>query len=65
MKTTAAVEETIGRHVVGLLDRSPKCQLPFKSLTWEGRTEDPIKPSVNVEYEAGTCNIFVFCVVFI
>uniref|UniRef100_A0ABM5GNQ0 A-kinase anchor protein 9 isoform X8 n=1 Tax=Pogona vitticeps TaxID=103695 RepID=A0ABM5GNQ0_9SAUR len=52
VKTTAAVEETIGRHVVGLLDRSSKCQLPFKSLTWEGRTEDPMKPNVHVEYEA-------------
>ncbi|KAJ6666661.1 hypothetical protein lerEdw1_020385 [Lerista edwardsae] len=51
VKTTVAVEETIGRHVVGLLDRSSKCQLSFNSLSWEARTEDPIKPSVHVGYE--------------
>ncbi|XP_062982917.1 A-kinase anchor protein 9 isoform X3 [Elgaria multicarinata webbii] len=52
VKTTVAVEETIGRHVVGLLDRSLKCQLSFKSSAWEARTEDPIKPSICVGYEA-------------
>uniref|UniRef100_A0A670JKF4 A-kinase anchoring protein 9 n=1 Tax=Podarcis muralis TaxID=64176 RepID=A0A670JKF4_PODMU len=56
VKTTVAVEETIGRHVVGLLDRSSKCQLPFKSLAWETRAEDSTKPSICVAYEAGTCN---------
>uniref|UniRef100_A0A670JS16 A-kinase anchoring protein 9 n=1 Tax=Podarcis muralis TaxID=64176 RepID=A0A670JS16_PODMU len=45
VKTTVAVEETIGRHVVGLLDRSSKCQLPFKSLAWETRAEDSTKPN--------------------
>nr|XP_028606059.1 A-kinase anchor protein 9 isoform X8 [Podarcis muralis] len=52
VKTTVAVEETIGRHVVGLLDRSSKCQLPFKSLAWETRAEDSTKPSICVAYEA-------------
>ncbi|CAI5788757.1 A-kinase anchoring protein 9 [Podarcis lilfordi] len=51
VKTTVAVEETIGRHVVGLLDRSSKCQLPFKSLAWETRAEDSTKPSICVAYE--------------
>ncbi|XP_053121298.1 A-kinase anchor protein 9 isoform X3 [Hemicordylus capensis] len=52
VKTTVAVEETIGRHVVGLLDWSSKCQLPFKSLEWEAKTEDSVKPSILVGYEA-------------
>uniref|UniRef100_A0A670JNB2 A-kinase anchoring protein 9 n=1 Tax=Podarcis muralis TaxID=64176 RepID=A0A670JNB2_PODMU len=54
VKTTVAVEETIGRHVVGLLDRSSKCQLPFKSLAWETRAEDSTKPSICVAYEASS-----------
>ncbi|XP_042327415.1 A-kinase anchor protein 9-like isoform X2 [Sceloporus undulatus] len=52
VKTTVAVEETIGRHVVGLLDRSSKCQMPLKTLAWEARTDDSIKPSIHVGYEA-------------
>uniref|UniRef100_A0A670ZJ63 A-kinase anchoring protein 9 n=1 Tax=Pseudonaja textilis TaxID=8673 RepID=A0A670ZJ63_PSETE len=44
VKTTAAVEETIGHLVVKLLDQSPKSQFLFKSLAWEARTEDTIKP---------------------
>uniref|UniRef100_A0A803U0W9 A-kinase anchoring protein 9 n=1 Tax=Anolis carolinensis TaxID=28377 RepID=A0A803U0W9_ANOCA len=51
VKTTVAVEETIGLHVVGLLDRSSKSQLPFKMLDWEARTDDSIKPSISVGYE--------------
>ncbi|XP_044281047.1 A-kinase anchor protein 9 isoform X3 [Varanus komodoensis] len=51
LKTTVAVEETIGRHVVGLLDSSSKCQLSFKSSPWEARIEDSIKPSICVGYE--------------
>ncbi|XP_060638257.2 A-kinase anchor protein 9 isoform X2 [Anolis sagrei] len=51
VKTTVAVEETIGRHVVGLLDRSSKSQLQFKTLDWEARTDDSIKPSIRVGYE--------------
>ncbi|XP_054847856.1 A-kinase anchor protein 9 isoform X2 [Eublepharis macularius] len=52
VKTVVAVEETIGYHVVGLLDRSSKCQLSCKSLSWEAKTEDPKKPSIHVGYEA-------------
>ncbi|XP_077159951.1 A-kinase anchor protein 9 isoform X3 [Paroedura picta] len=52
VKTVVAVEETIGRHVVGLLDWSSKCQLPCKSLSWEAKTDDLKKPSVRVGYEA-------------
>ncbi|KAM6449906.1 A-kinase anchor protein 9 isoform 3-T3 [Liasis olivaceus] len=51
VKTTAAVEETIGHHVVKLLDQSSKSQFPFKSLAWEARAEDIIKPSVYVGYQ--------------
>nr|XP_056713068.1 A-kinase anchor protein 9 [Euleptes europaea] len=52
VKTIVAVEETIGCHVVGLLDRSSKCQLSCKSLSWEAKTEDLKKPSIRVGYEA-------------
>ncbi|XP_063159679.1 A-kinase anchor protein 9 isoform X1 [Candoia aspera] len=51
VKTTVAVEETIGHHVVKLLDQSPKSQFPFKSLAWEARAEDIIKPTIYVGYE--------------
>uniref|UniRef100_A0A8C6YG75 A-kinase anchoring protein 9 n=1 Tax=Naja naja TaxID=35670 RepID=A0A8C6YG75_NAJNA len=51
VKTTAAVEETIGHLVVKLLDESPKSQFLFKSLAWEARAEDTIKPSIYVGYE--------------
>uniref|UniRef100_A0A2D4EUY1 ELK domain-containing protein n=1 Tax=Micrurus corallinus TaxID=54390 RepID=A0A2D4EUY1_MICCO len=51
VKTTAAVEETIGHLIVKLLDQSPKSQFLFKSLAWEARTEDTIKPSIYVGYE--------------
>ncbi|XP_061443901.1 A-kinase anchor protein 9 isoform X4 [Rhineura floridana] len=53
VKTTVAVEETIGHHVMGLLDQSSKCGLPFKSLGWDTRTEDSTKPSICVAYEEG------------
>uniref|UniRef100_A0A8C6YAM2 A-kinase anchoring protein 9 n=1 Tax=Naja naja TaxID=35670 RepID=A0A8C6YAM2_NAJNA len=56
VKTTAAVEETIGHLVVKLLDESPKSQFLFKSLAWEARAEDTIKPSIYVGYEPGTCS---------
>uniref|UniRef100_A0A670ZEE9 A-kinase anchoring protein 9 n=1 Tax=Pseudonaja textilis TaxID=8673 RepID=A0A670ZEE9_PSETE len=57
VKTTAAVEETIGHLVVKLLDQSPKSQFLFKSLAWEARTEDTIKPSIYVGYEPGTSSV--------
>uniref|UniRef100_A0A8C4VB38 A-kinase anchoring protein 9 n=1 Tax=Falco tinnunculus TaxID=100819 RepID=A0A8C4VB38_FALTI len=39
VKTTMAMEETIGRHVLGLLDRSGKVQ-PSKPPGWDTETED-------------------------
>uniref|UniRef100_A0A8C0HRA7 A-kinase anchoring protein 9 n=1 Tax=Buteo japonicus TaxID=224669 RepID=A0A8C0HRA7_9AVES len=39
VKTTVAMEETIGRHVLGLLDRSGKVQ-PSKPAGWDAETED-------------------------
>ncbi|KAK9396175.1 A-kinase anchor protein 9 [Crotalus adamanteus] len=44
VKTTAAVEETIGHLVVKLLDQSPKSQ-------FSARVEDAIKSSIYVGYE--------------
>lgn len=38
VKTTSAAEETIGRHVLGILDRSSKGQ-PATSLLWRSETE--------------------------
>ncbi|XP_034258142.1 A-kinase anchor protein 9-like [Pantherophis guttatus] len=51
VKTTAAVEETIGHLVVKLLDQSPESQFLFKSLAWEARAEDTLKPSIYMGYE--------------
>ncbi|XP_070584248.1 A-kinase anchor protein 9-like [Erythrolamprus reginae] len=51
VKTTAAVEETIGQLVVKLLEQPPKSQFPLKSVAWEARAEDTIKPSIYVGYE--------------
>uniref|UniRef100_A0A8C3D1D9 A-kinase anchoring protein 9 n=1 Tax=Cairina moschata TaxID=8855 RepID=A0A8C3D1D9_CAIMO len=39
VKTTVATEETIGRHIVGLLDRSGKVQ-PSKPAGWDADPED-------------------------
>uniref|UniRef100_A0A663LU21 A-kinase anchoring protein 9 n=1 Tax=Athene cunicularia TaxID=194338 RepID=A0A663LU21_ATHCN len=41
VKTTVAMEETIGRHVLGLLDRSGKVQ-PSKPSGWDTETEDSV-----------------------
>nr|XP_020746289.1 A-kinase anchor protein 9 isoform X5 [Odocoileus virginianus texanus] len=48
VKTTAAVEETIGRHVLGILDRSSKGQ-SSASLLWRSEAEPPIKSCVHEE----------------
>ncbi|XP_043728829.1 A-kinase anchor protein 9 isoform X7 [Cervus elaphus] len=48
VKTTAAVEETIGRHVLGILDRSSKGQ-SSASLIWRSEAEPPIKSCVHEE----------------
>uniref|UniRef100_A0A8B9CDJ2 A-kinase anchoring protein 9 n=1 Tax=Anser brachyrhynchus TaxID=132585 RepID=A0A8B9CDJ2_9AVES len=43
VKTTVATEETIGRHIVGLLDRSGKVQ-PSKPAGWDADPEESVKP---------------------
>lgn len=60
LKTTVATEETIGRHIVGLLDRSGKVQ-PSKPAGWDADPEESVKPCVRVGYEKGTyCMVFCF-----
>uniref|UniRef100_A0A8C3WCN3 A-kinase anchoring protein 9 n=1 Tax=Catagonus wagneri TaxID=51154 RepID=A0A8C3WCN3_9CETA len=53
VKTTAAVEETIGRHVLGILDRSSKGQ-SSASLIWMSEAETPIKSCVHEEHTGVT-----------
>ncbi|XP_012576374.1 PREDICTED: A-kinase anchor protein 9 [Condylura cristata] len=53
VKTTAAVEETIGRHVLGILDRSNKGQSSV-SLIWRSEAEVPLKSCVREEHTAVT-----------
>nr|XP_015097536.1 A-kinase anchor protein 9 isoform X3 [Vicugna pacos] len=53
VKTTAAVEETIGRHVLGILDRSSKGQ-SSASLIWRSEAETPIKSCVHEEHTGVT-----------
>uniref|UniRef100_A0A8D0G315 Pericentrin/AKAP-450 centrosomal targeting domain-containing protein n=1 Tax=Sphenodon punctatus TaxID=8508 RepID=A0A8D0G315_SPHPU len=50
-KTTATMEEIIGHHVLGLLDRSEKGQPSSKPLVWEAEREDSVKPCIRVGYE--------------
>uniref|UniRef100_A0A8C3JWW7 A-kinase anchoring protein 9 n=1 Tax=Calidris pygmaea TaxID=425635 RepID=A0A8C3JWW7_9CHAR len=45
VKTTVAMEETIGHHVLGLLDRTGKVQ-PSKPAGWDTETEESVKPSL-------------------
>uniref|UniRef100_A0A669QQP9 A-kinase anchoring protein 9 n=1 Tax=Phasianus colchicus TaxID=9054 RepID=A0A669QQP9_PHACC len=45
VKTTVAMEETIGRHVLVLLDRSGKVQ-PSKPAGWDTEAEDSVKPTI-------------------
>ncbi|KAM4873646.1 A-kinase anchor protein 9 isoform 1-T1 [Thomomys bottae] len=49
VKTTAAVEETIGRHVLGILDRSNKGQ-SSTNLIWRSEAEASVKPCVQEEH---------------
>ncbi|XP_032108947.1 A-kinase anchor protein 9 isoform X2 [Sapajus apella] len=49
VKTTAAVEETIGRHVLGILDRSSKSQ-SSASLIWRSEAEASVKSCVHEEH---------------
>ncbi|XP_037692560.1 A-kinase anchor protein 9 isoform X3 [Choloepus didactylus] len=53
VKTTAAVEETIDRHVLGILDRTNKVQSPA-CLIWRSEAEAPIKSCVHEEHTGVT-----------
>ncbi|XP_074938908.1 A-kinase anchor protein 9 isoform X2 [Phalacrocorax aristotelis] len=57
VKTTMAMEETIGRHVLGLLDRSGKVQ-PSKPPGWDTETEESVKPCIRVGYEKEPCSSY-------
>ncbi|XP_065587317.1 A-kinase anchor protein 9 isoform X2 [Cyrtonyx montezumae] len=57
VKTTVAMEETIGRHVLVLLDRSGKVQ-PSKPAGWDTEAEDSVKPSIRVGYEKESCSSY-------
>ncbi|XP_068530032.1 A-kinase anchor protein 9 isoform X5 [Anas acuta] len=57
VKTTVATEETIGRHIVGLLDRSGKVQ-PSKPAGWDADPEESVKPCVRVGYEKEPCSSY-------
>ncbi|NXK96072.1 AKAP9 protein, partial [Formicarius rufipectus] len=57
VKTTVAMEETIGQHVLGLLDRSGKVQ-PSKSAGWDAESEESIKPCIRVGYEKEPCSSY-------
>nr|XP_021407330.1 A-kinase anchor protein 9 isoform X4 [Lonchura striata domestica] len=57
VKTTVAMEETIGQHVLGLLDRSGKVQAS-KQAGWDTDTEESIKPCIRVGYEKDSCSLY-------
>ncbi|NWW83673.1 AKAP9 protein, partial [Rhynochetos jubatus] len=57
VKTTVAMEETIGRHVLGLLDRSGKVQ-PSKPAGWDTETEESVNPCIRVGYEKESCSSY-------
>ncbi|NXN82754.1 AKAP9 protein, partial [Bombycilla garrulus] len=56
VKTTVAMEETIGQHVLRLLDRSGKVQAS-KQAGWDTETEESIKPCIRVGYEKESCSL--------
>ncbi|NXI88355.1 AKAP9 protein, partial [Rhipidura dahli] len=57
VKTTVAMEETIGQHVLGLLDRSGKVQ-PSKQAGWDTEAEESLKPCIRVGYEKESCSSY-------
>ncbi|NXB38965.1 AKAP9 protein, partial [Eulacestoma nigropectus] len=57
VKTTVAMEETIGQHVLGLLDRSGKVQ-PSKQAEWDTEAEESMKPCIRVGYEKESCSSY-------
>ncbi|NXC56949.1 AKAP9 protein, partial [Aleadryas rufinucha] len=57
VKTTVAMEETIGQHVLGLLDWSGKVQ-PSKQSGWDTEAEESMKPCIIVGYEKESCSSY-------
>ncbi|NXO06749.1 AKAP9 protein, partial [Oriolus oriolus] len=57
VKTTVAMEETIGQHVLGLLDRSGIVQ-PSKQAGWDTEAEESMKPCIRVGYEKESCSSY-------
>ncbi|OPJ81812.1 A-kinase anchor protein 9 isoform C [Patagioenas fasciata monilis] len=57
VKTTVAMEETIGRHVLRLLDQTGKVQ-PSKPAGWDTETEESVKPCIHVGYEKESCSSY-------
>ncbi|NWV84372.1 AKAP9 protein, partial [Dasyornis broadbenti] len=57
VKTTVAMEETIGQHVLGLLERSGKVQ-SSKQAGWDMETEESIKSCIHVGYEKESCSSY-------
>ncbi|NWV49238.1 AKAP9 protein, partial [Daphoenositta chrysoptera] len=57
VKTTVAMEETIGQHVLGLLDRSGKVR-PSKQAGWDTEAEESMKPCIRVGYEKESCSSY-------
>uniref|UniRef100_A0A452J5A8 ELK domain-containing protein n=1 Tax=Gopherus agassizii TaxID=38772 RepID=A0A452J5A8_9SAUR len=51
VKTTVAIEETIGLHVLGLLDSPGKDPPSSKTVLWEAEAEQSLKPCVHVGFE--------------
>ncbi|XP_078091654.1 A-kinase anchor protein 9 isoform X2 [Mustelus asterias] len=52
VKTTAAAEETISRHVSAFLERSVKGQPPLRTLLWEKDTQEPIEALQPFEFRS-------------
>ncbi|XP_041101397.1 A-kinase anchor protein 9-like isoform X8 [Polyodon spathula] len=61
LKTTAAAEETIGRHVEGLLVASSKRQCRPQRAAWEQASEEPLKPHIVQGHGAGGGVSSEFC----
>ncbi|NWQ73361.1 AKAP9 protein, partial [Columbina picui] len=57
VKTTVAMEETIGRHVLRILDQTGKVQ-PSKPAGWDTETEESVKPCIRVGYEKESCSSY-------
>ncbi|XP_038653846.1 A-kinase anchor protein 9 [Scyliorhinus canicula] len=52
VKTTAAAEETISKHVSAFLERSIKGQPPLRTLLWDQDTQEPIEALQHFEFQS-------------